>query len=372
MIQGKKNAVGLLIMTILLAGMGAMLLRENSFSRLWAEMSRMNPLLLLAGLAMMTGFVGCEAFCTKQILNSLGHQCSYRHCIGYSFVGFYVSSITPSSTGGQPAQIYYMSQDGIPVAHGALNMMLIAACYQLSSLLWGGGVLLFVPAVRGTLKGGMGLFLLYGAGMMLALTTGMGMLMFRPRFTRRFLRGILTLLTKLRLFRNPKNMQEKLDRLLESYTGAADCVKKHPWLMLRVLVLCLIQQGLLFSIPYVVYVGLGLKGRGWAEIAGVQALLTLAVCNLPLPGAAGAAEGGFLTAFGTIFGSELVAPAMLVSRCISFYAFLLISFAASLAVHLRVCRETRERRLRNLKAGQTGMRTAAVRRYLSVRAEHAK
>ena len=35
-----------------------------------------------------------------------------------------------TDAGGQPAQVYYMSRDGVPAAHGALNMMLIAACYQ--------------------------------------------------------------------------------------------------------------------------------------------------------------------------------------------------------------------------------------------------
>ncbi len=79
-------------------------------------------------------FVGCEAMCSKLILARLGHHLPYRRCLGYSFTGFYVSSITPSSTGGQPAQIYYMSKDSVPAAHGSLNMMLIAVCYQVVTL----------------------------------------------------------------------------------------------------------------------------------------------------------------------------------------------------------------------------------------------
>lgn len=30
----------------------------------------------------------------------------------YSFIGFFYSGITPSATGGQPVQLYYMSKDG--------------------------------------------------------------------------------------------------------------------------------------------------------------------------------------------------------------------------------------------------------------------
>ena len=71
------------------------------------------------------------------------------------------------------------------------------------------------------------------------------------------------------------------------------------------------------------------------ELVGAQALLTLATSSLPLPGAVGATEGGFVTLFALFFGASLVTPAVLVSRGISFYAFLLISAGVTLTVHLR-------------------------------------
>lgn len=63
--------------------------------------------------------------------------------------------------------------------------------------------------------------------------------------------------------------------------------------------------------------------------------MTLAVSNLPLPGAVGASEGGFVTAMTLFFGPALVTPAVLVSRGISFYSFLIISGGITLLVHLR-------------------------------------
>lgn len=86
--------------------------------------------------------------------------------------------------------------------------------------------------------------------------------------------------------------------------------------------------------------------------------------HLPLPGAVGPAEGGFVSAFAAVFGTEMVTPAMLVSRGISFYAFLIISFTVSLAVHLRIRRQARERALREMAASRQGGRVVAMRRYL--------
>jgi len=369
MIQGKKNWLGLLLMAALMGITGAVLLRGQQAGLLWACMKRLKPQFLLLGLLLMSGYVCCEALCSYRILGRLGHRVSYRHCLGYSFVGFYVSSITPSATGGQPAQIYYMSRDQIPAAHGALNMMLIACCYQAATLLWGGGIWIFFPDAHAEMDGGLGMLLLYGAGMMILLTTGMLMVMFLPGPTRRICEGGLAFLTKTRILRSPESAREKLEHQLAEYARGADCVKHNPGLVLSVLALCVVQLGLLFSVPWAVYLAFGLSGRSWIQVAGIQALLTLAVCNLPLPGAVGAAEGGFVSAFASVFGAGMVTPAMLVSRGISFYTFLLVSFVAALAVHLRTSREARERALREMTAEQTGAKVTAVRRYLSARAE---
>jgi len=369
MMQGKKNWLGLLFMAVLMGVTGAVLLKGQSLGMLWAAMKHLRPQFLLLGLALMLGYVGCEALCTYQILGRLGHQIPYRHCLGYSFVGFYVSSITPSATGGQPAQIYYMSKDQVPAAHGALNMMLIAICYQVATLIWGGGVWMLSPAVRAEMDGGLGVLLLYGGGMMVLLTVGMAMVMFLPSPTRRICQGGLAFLTKTRILRNPDSAREKLEHQLSEYARGAACVKQNPGLVLRVLVICLVQLGMAFSVPWMVYLAFGLQGHRWIQVAGMQALLTLAVCNLPLPGGVGAAEGGFVQAFVSVFGAEMVTPAMLVSRGISFYAFLAISFAVAIAVHLRTSREARERALREMVTNQTGTRVRAVRRYLSARAE---
>ena len=368
---GKKNWLGLLLLAALMGATGAIVLRGQSVRLLWASLRQLHLPFLLLALGAMVGYVGCEALCTKQILGRLGHAVPYRQCLGYSFVGFYVSSITPSATGGQPAQIYYMSRDQIPAAHGALNMMLIAACYQAATLIWGGGAWLLLPQVRRLTAGGWGLLLICGAAVMVLLTLGMAMVMFLPSPVRRICQGALGLLTALHILQNPQSAREKIDRQLAEYAQGAACIKRNPGLTLRVLGLCLVQLGLLFSVPWAVYLAFGLTGSGWIQVAGVQALVTLAVCNLPLPGAVGPAEGTFVAAFTPIFGVSLATPAMLVSRGISFYAFLIISSAVAAAVHFRTSRQARERALREMTASQKRVRVQAVHTYLNARAEKA-
>lgn len=332
--QGKARwgivfLLGLLVVTLVV------LLREQSLADLVGALRRLRPIYLLAGLALMFLFVGCEALGTRQILPRLGHKTRLYRCLGYSFAGFYFSSITPSSTGGQPMQIYCMAKDGVPPAHGTLNMMLLAICYQVTQLAYAVLILLLRPDLLDWFGGGLGLLLLFGVMVNLFLTTGMICLMFLPNLARRIVSWVITLLVRLKWVKDEAAARKKLDEQLEAYGSGAACVKKNPGLILRILGLTVVQLTALFSVPYVVYRAFGLHEYTGLELIGTQALLTLAVSSLPLPGAVGVSEGGFVRAFTIFFGAGLVTPAVLAARGISFYTFLLISGAVTLFIHLR-------------------------------------
>ena len=336
-----KRLAGRLLLPALMVLTLCFLLRGQQLSLVAEALRRVSPLWVLAGLGLMLGFVGCEAMCSKLTLTRLGHRPRYLRCLGYSFVGFYVSSITPSATGGQPAQIYYMSKDGIPAAHGALNMMLIAVCYQVAILVYAGAALLAYPALLAAMGTGLGLLLLYGTAIMLVLTVGMLLFMFWPGAAKRLAGGVLALLVRLRLLRDRASAQRKLDRQMEEYRAGADCIRRNPGLAPKLFGLTFLQLTCLFAVPYTVYRAFGLTGHSVAEMVCAQALLTLAVSMLPLPGAVGATEGGFVRFFTIFFGAGLVTPAVLVSRGVSLYVYLIVSACVTLTVHFLTRRDSR-------------------------------
>lgn len=77
--------------------------------------------------------------------------------------------------------------------------------------------------------------------------------------------------------------------------------------------------------PCIVYRAFGLSGAGLWEIFSLQALCAISVNFLPLPGAAGAAESVFLRGFAAVFGAELTAPAMILTRTVNCYLVLAVT-----------------------------------------------
>lgn len=333
--MNKKNNWGLLLIVAIMAGTGFYILREQPLTSLMKLLLQIKPGYVVLGLGLMLLFVGCEAMCSRLILSRLGHGVRYRQCLGYSFTGFYVSSITPSSTGGQPAQIYYMSKDGIPAAHGSLNMMLIAVCYQVVTLGYAVFAFFAMGDIRRGLGAGLGLLLFYGGAVMVLLTAGMLCMMFLPNAAKKLTGGILNLLVRLRIIKRAGEAREKLELQMAEYRRGAECIRENLSLMPALLLLTFVQLTALYAVPFVVYRGFGLSGATFLQLVGTQALVSLAVGSLPLPGAVGAAEGVALKAFTLFFGAGLVTPAVLVSRGISFYSFLLVSAGVTLGMHLK-------------------------------------
>ncbi len=68
---------------------------------------------------------------------------SLFRCIQYSFLGFFYSGITPSATGGQPVQLYYMNKDGNKGADSTVVLMTVAVLYKLVLVWIGCGLLIF-------------------------------------------------------------------------------------------------------------------------------------------------------------------------------------------------------------------------------------
>ena len=57
----------------------------------------------------------------------------------------------------------------------------------------------------------------------------------------------------------------------------------------------------------------------------MQSILFATVSGIPSPGAVGVSEGGFLAIFRHVYSENMVNSAMLLSRGINFYLFVIIS-----------------------------------------------
>ena len=221
---------------------------------------------LIPGAALVFFFIWGESIILWYMMRSFGIRLKKRICFLFSSVGFFFSCITPSASGGQPMQIYYMKKEKIPIPVATVILMVVTITYKL----------------------------------------------------------VLVVIEKLRFLRHKEERTEKLRKAMEVYRETASYLEAHKKVILGVILITFIQRFALFAVTWVVYLSLGLTGTAMWDVVMLQAVVSVSVDMLPLPGGMGISEALFLRMFPSVFG-EMLLPAMVLSRGLGYYSQLLIS-----------------------------------------------
>lgn len=336
----KKASYGrnIFLMLVLAVITFSVILSGNDMENLITALRSANIFWLLAGLGCMFVFVSCEALNMYQISRSLGWPLTLSRCEQYAFIGFYFSSITPSASGGQPIQMYYMKKDHIPLADSSVMILYIVLVYQMAMLLLSGIMSLLYPNLALQTAGHLRYLLPFGLLINGGAAVLMALFLTSEKLVLHILRAIFRVGARLRLVKYPQESWQHTQDEIRQYHKSAVIIRQKPILFIRVLLASLLQMLSLSSVPYCIYRALGYNTFSPGELITCQSILTVSASAVPTPGAVGAAEGGFLFAFKDIFNTENIKTAMLLSRGVSLYLFLLISFFICMAVQIRTSR----------------------------------
>ena len=85
---------------------------------------------LLPGLLCVVFFIWGESIIIWYMMHSFQIPVKRRTCFLFSSVGFFFSCITPSASGGQPMQLYYMKKEKISLPVSTVILMIVTITYK--------------------------------------------------------------------------------------------------------------------------------------------------------------------------------------------------------------------------------------------------
>ncbi len=297
---------------------------KHSFSLFLTSVKNLNVCFIIALFAMVLIYFVLQGLYMKIILNVLNKKVSIIKCIFYSMVEFYFSGITPSSTGGQPLQLYYMTKDKIPIRKSYITLMLNTVYFK---------IIILILGIIGLIYNGSYLvdnhfiykfFFALGFVLDLLMVVLCLYFIFRQKVINKVLSKLLNIGKKFKMLRKKLDKYD-VDEISVRYKDEIDFVKSHKLLVLIGFIITFIQRLVLFSVAYVVYRSLGFNALHYTDLLFMQILVQITIEAIPLPGGAGVSEGMLYNLFGVIFTSHLAATGMLLTRTFSFYIPLLLS-----------------------------------------------
>ncbi len=257
---------------------------------------------------------------------------SFKTAFTIVIVGQYYNQVTPSSSGGQPMQLLELMTSGVKAGTGIAILVQKYALYQIAITTIGiAGILTNLPLVLAW-PGYAQLFLLFGLVFNIGGVVLILLVTFKPKLAEKFLYGLLNLGLKLHIVKNEKKWSDRIKQFVFEYSTS---VKKLTTRLTSSLILVffnIIAILIFYLITYTILKALGIPNINIFEILMLQALCYLMIAFVPLPGAAGGAEIGFVLVFSTLLGSAESSVALLAWRFITFY-FIIFFGAVYIAIH---------------------------------------
>ena len=246
---------------------------------------------------------------------------SYLNALKVSFTGLFWSAVTPSSTGGQPMQIYLLHSMNVEIGYATSRLMQKFLVYQV--------VLTLISIISVILNFGyiltndnivfMIILLVFGFVSQLAVTLVIVMFSFSPNISRKFIMFFAKVLGKIKIIKNLDSKISDIDKQLDTFHSSNKNIYKKPKLLISAVILTFVQFIAMFLVPYFIYLSFGLTDIGPVQIATSQAFVNLMSGMIPIPGASGAAELGYTAFFGAIFVGGTLKSSALIWRVINYY-----------------------------------------------------
>ena len=336
-----------MVLLALLIGTFWTIFSKLDVSNFMSTLKNSDPRYLLAGIVCMLIYWGIEAGILDILLKKVYPETRYWTAFKITLVGQYYSFLTPFASGGQPAQLYEMKQDNIPLTGGTAVLVSKFILFQVTVTIYALLLTLYkLPLIMGDLKTA-STFVFIG---LLINTFGLGMIMmiaFNSSKMKIVMSNFILWLNKVKIIKKPEKHIQRLVVFIDEYDICLKTYKDDWMLTLSLFVASIIQVTAFFSITFFVYKALGLSGASIYQIITLQALLYMAIAFIPSPGTVGAAEAGFALLLGSVFSAIIIAVALLLWRGISYYFGLVVCGIFTL------CLYTFDRKRKSARRSQT-------------------
>lgn len=238
----------------------------------------------------------------------------------FQMVGQFFGAISPFSAGSHPAQLYAMTENGIPAGEAGSILMIKFMIHQVVNIvILGISTLCMFRYFDAQIQ-----YFAYLCGLGLAVHVAVllfsVMVLVNRSLTERLLATVFGMLKRMRLVKDPASAYRNLTSELNQFHANAALMAKRIRMCAVASLLTFLQYAAYFTIPYCIYRSFGFHAADLWTLVNAQIFLFNFMAIIPLPGAAGGAEGGFYFIYGLFFASNTILPALFVWRLLSYYA----------------------------------------------------
>ncbi len=242
---------------------------------------------------------------------------AFKHDIIVQFF----NGVTPFSTGGQPMEIYMLTEHNIKATKAANISIQNFIFYQTALVIYGVAAVTYnfffhiFPKAELLRK-----LVLLGFIINSLVALGLLFLLVSKSITKKITQIFINILYKVKIIKKKEMIEEKVFQKLEEFHDGASELRKRRGLFLTGVLLHFISLTCLYIIPlFIVYSLHDYTSMNVIETLTSSAYVLLMGSFVPIPGASGGIEFGFMQFFGNFIGPSVLPAILIVWRFITYY-----------------------------------------------------
>lgn len=295
--------------------------RNFHFSEFFKSAASASAPWIVAAVCGTFGYILFEALSLMYICRSFGYGRRLKSGLLYSSTGFYFSSITPSATGGQPAQAYVMIKDGIPGVFAAIALLVNLLMYTLSIAVLGIFAFIARPSLFMKFSVVSRIMIIVGTVIQFTLALLVLILLKNKKLLHGIGRRLIHFIAKLHIIRDEDKLQNTFSDKMAEYDKYAEYLHGKRSMMAKVLGINVLQRASVISVTMFTFIALGGRGAEIFNIFVMQIYVLLGSTFVPIPGSIGVTDYLMIDGFSNLIVKSPVTPGTLelLSRTLSFY-----------------------------------------------------
>ncbi len=313
----RKNGIILASITLLVL----FLVLKDDFESIAGLLGNMNPIWIALAIFIEVLQLLFESLAFHQILKSYQENYSFKNTLNLNLISKFFNGITPFSSGGQPMQVYYLNKDGFRITKATNAIMQNFILYQSALITIG----LFSLAMNHhynyfaqspILKRLVTIGFLINTFVMIFLFV----VSFSNRFNQFFIKHGIDIFAKFKIVKDKEKTKKKWLERCDDFNKGAMFIKTHKRLCVQGYFYNILGLISYYLIPFFVAKSLSIS-VDLLIIPTIVATSYVAIIGafVPIPGASGGIEFGFLQFFGNFITGSILSATLLIWRAITYY-----------------------------------------------------
>lgn len=324
----KKNTLLLLGLTIIIL----VVLLKDDYKSILNALRSMNILFILIAIFFFFLHIFFKAYAyyiTVDNKDKISLKESFKHQVITQFF----NGITPFSTGGQPMEIYMTTEHNISAVEATNISIQNFIFYQTALVIYGvlavsyNFIFHIFPKTELLRK-----LVLLGFLINTLVAIVLVAVLISNSFTKKIAYFFIEILSKIKIIKNKDKIKESINKTLDEFHKSAIELSNKKGLFSKGVILNFISLTCQYIIPLFIVMSLG-------DFVSINPLTTITSSAyvlligsfVPIPGASGGIEYGFLKFYGNFLSKEVISAVLIVWRFITYYLGIILgAFAFSL------------------------------------------